>query len=311
MAILGWGYQPERLLAAKVIMLYTIGGSLILFINIIIIINEGDVLLKLLTTGTRARIQMLFEVGIFFAFLIKLPLYGFHVWLPMAHVEAPMWGSMVLASIILKLGGYGIVRVIQLISNKIKWVIILIVVLRLISFILCCTIVDIKIIVAYRRVGHIRIGLGALLTMSYFGKQSLIVNILAHGAASSIIFMYVTFLYIKRGSRRLMYNKGILILNPIIIVMWYVVCVINMGGPLTPRLYVEVIQTVSLFNIRKVLGLILFGVIVLRLLFNIILFNFPAKENIMKGIIKMRQDSNIIMSGYFHLAITLLVLAII
>lgn len=109
--ILGWGYQPERLQAGTYMILYTVRASLPLLIMILWhCFNESTIHIQSLgmVRGVTSRVMTLFILG---AFLFKLPMYGAHLWLPKAHVEAPLAGSMILAGILLKLGGFGLYEI--------------------------------------------------------------------------------------------------------------------------------------------------------------------------------------------------------
>lgn len=111
--ILGWGYQPERLQAGVYMLFYTLFGSLPLLISILSLYRIGGSVTFNLSSLPECgmRLMAVWYICRVIAFIVKLPVYLVHLWLPKAHVEAPVAGSMILAGVLLKLGGYGLVRV--------------------------------------------------------------------------------------------------------------------------------------------------------------------------------------------------------
>ena len=220
--ILGWGYQSERLNAGIFMILYTIFSSLPLLLIINYLYNYFNSLNYLFIFLFR----LIFNINnfiiyffIFFAFLVKLPIYIFHMWLPKAHVEAPVSGSIILAGVILKLGGYGIIRSIIIIINICIYFNYIFIIISLYGILLirlvCLRQFDLKVLVAYSSVVHISIILIGLLRLNLWGLIGGLILIIGHGLCSSGLFVLVNIIYDRRKSRNLIFNKGIIYIFPI------------------------------------------------------------------------------------------------
>lgn len=252
--IIYWGVNLERLNAAYYLLLYMLLISFPLLLYIFKIYLYGLTLKFSLILLVIESYEFNFwgYIIIYIAFFIKIPIYVVHIWLPKAHVEAPVYGSIILAGVLLKIGRYGLIRILEIfIKRRVKYNYLIFrvgIVGRILVGVVCLVQVDIKRLVAYSSVVHMNLILCRIITLFNLGFLRRYIIIISHGLCSSGLFYIVNVYYRRTISRLLILNKGLIRKLSILILWWFLLCSANFSFPFSINFIREVIILIVIIS---------------------------------------------------------------
>ena len=275
-----WGSRERKIQAAYQFFLYTLFGSLFMLLAILIIYFElGTTDIQLLWNNNfTIQRQIILWLAFFISFAIKIPMIPFHIWLPEAHAEAPTAGSIILAGILLKLGGYGFLRFsIPMFPEASIYFTPFIYLFSLIAIIYgsLTTLrqVDLKKIIAYSSIAHMGFVTIGLFSFNLQGLEGSIFLMLSHGLISSALFLCIGILYDRHKTRMIKYYSGISQVMPIFTTFFLFFILSNIGFPGTSSFIGEILVFLGLFQFSSILVLFIILNTILSAGYSIWLYN--------------------------------------
>ena len=250
-----WGSRKRKIYASYLFFIYTLLGSIfVLFVILSFLFNKGtssfEYIININFFSNRHLILLIF---LFLGFGIKIPIMPLHLWLPEAHVEAPTPGSIILASILLKLGSYAMIRLLIVLFFNISIdVIFFILILSLFGFTYASMIalnqIDIKKIIAYSSIAHMNFSLLGFFSQSLLGIAGLYFLMFGHAITSGALFLCIGILYDRYKTRLIFYYSSIVLFMPIFSIIMFFLILSNFGFPGTINFVGEFLILVGAFK---------------------------------------------------------------
>jgi NADH-ubiquinone oxidoreductase chain 4 len=285
--IVVFGHGKDRFRSAFLFFLYTLAGSLPMLLSILVLYSYiGNTDFQLISLyDISLESQKLLWLGFFVAFAVKTPLYPFIIWLPKAHSDSPLAGSILLAATILKLATYGYLRVlINLLPDATNFFSPLVQTFAIVSLIYASfsTIIqqDTKRLIAYSSVAHMAVVVLGLFSNNLLGIEGAILLAIAHGFVSPALFICVGgIIYDRTGTRIINYIRGLVTYMPVFTILFFIFTLANTGIPLTLNFLGEQLSLIGIWQINPIIASLGATGIVLSACYSIFLYNRVSYGN--------------------------------
>ena len=265
-----WGARKQKVSASYYFFFYTLVGSLLMLLSIFYIYSVAGTTdyCSLLNVEFDSKIQFAIFLCFFASLAVKIPMFPFHIWLPQAHVEAPVAGSVLLAGILIKLGSYGFIRfTIPLFPLACQYFSPFIFTLAVVGLVYASLTTirqtDLKRVIAYSSVAHMAVVMLSIFSISLIGIEGSIFLQIAHGLVSSALFIIVTLIYERHHTRIIKYFRGLTLTMPLFSMIFLFFTLANIAVPLSCNFVGEFLSLLAIFQVNAFVGVLAsFGIII-------------------------------------------------